>query len=274
MVRRRRWLRFRLRTLLAVTAAVAVAFAWIGYCRRQSWREHHVAAQLAERGIAVRFDWPYDNTDLRRRSPAWWRRGLKFVLGSRATAAYSDWVDYSSVDIALLAELPRLEDVGVEKADVVNFNAVSGLVELRDLYLYDTSISDISSLKGLTRLQDVMLAYTRISDLSALANLTELEELDIEGTSVSDLAPLAKLRRLRILKIAHTSVSDLSPLSGLKNLQELWLSDSQDSGLSITDLSPLHELYHLENLYMHKLNVTEEQVQELQRKLPNCLIKR
>jgi len=58
---------------------------------------------------------------------------------------------------------------------------------------------------------------------------------------------LARLENLEVLYLENTQVSDLSALSGLKNLAVLWLKGTP---------------------------VSKEQVQMLQKALPNCDISR
>ncbi|MDC3224390.1 hypothetical protein OAU26_05590 [Mariniblastus sp.] len=82
-------------------------------------------------------------------------------------------------------------------------------------------------------------------------------------------ATLAGLKNLQRLYLKETEVSDLSPLAGLKNLKWLWLNETK-----VSDLSPLAGLKNLEALHLNRTEVSEEQVDELQLALPNCVIRR
>lgn len=115
----------------------------------------------------------------------------------------------------------------------------------------------------------VRLLNTPVSDLTPLAGLKDLQGLNLYSTQVSDLTPLAELKELRILWLRNTPVSDLTPLVGLKGLRKLDLSKTQ-----VSDLTPLAELKNLEGLYLNGTPVSEEQVQMLQKALPNCDISR
>ncbi len=262
-----------MRSLLLLIAFTAVLLSWIGSHRRQSEREHRAAKQLETQHLAILFEWPYEDPELERQLPDWARRGLELTLGSRATQALSSSTEQTDVDFTPVAELTGLKRIGVEHARITNFTAIAELMELQCIELYDTSVSDISAVRQLTKLRECRITHSPLRDISALANLKQLEYLDLEGTEVSDLAPIAQLHELRVLRFGLTRVRDVSPLSNLKHLKELWLSDSQDSELVIADYSPLYELQELKYLYMHGMDVSEEQVRELERRLPNCWIR-
>ena len=71
------------------------------------------------------------------------------------------------------------------------------------------------------------------------------------------------------VNLESTQVRDLSPLVELKNLQALKLSNTQ-----IGDLSSLAELKNLVCLELDSTQVNDEQVQTLEKALPNCHIVR
>ena len=134
-------------------------------------------------------------------------------------------------------------------------------------YLTTMTVSDISPLAKLKKLKRLRLDHTQVSDLAPLAELKNLEHLHFGSTEVSDLSPLAELKRLKWLRLPCTQVSDLSPLAELKNLEKLVLDDTE-----VSDLSPLADLQNLKILDLFNTQVSEEQVQELQKALPNCEI--
>lgn len=57
---RRRWLQFRLRTLLLVTAVLCVPLAWVGVRMNQKRQERAVIAEIERLGGEVRYDWQSD----------------------------------------------------------------------------------------------------------------------------------------------------------------------------------------------------------------------
>ncbi|HEY2841862.1 MAG TPA: leucine-rich repeat domain-containing protein, partial [Pirellulales bacterium] len=220
---RRRWFQFTLRGLILFVALVGAAAAWIGYQRRESQREAPIAEQLRNQGAYVAFVGPFLRPDEYGPDvkpgvvPAWWRQGLSDLCGPRIRmfhwssqsttssnvyfvnnqAKHFNFSAYPRFDLAPLAELSRLDDVGV------HFH----------------SIDDLSPLADLSQLRNLNLSHTGVSELGPLARLTQLETLDLTYTRVHDLAPLAKLTRLKQLFLPYaTLVRDITPLAGLHNL--------------------------------------------------------
>ena len=78
--------------------------------------------------------------------------------------------------------------------------------------------------------------------------MTNLVTLYSDSTQISDLECLRGLTNLKNLVIAHTQVVNLEPLMGLKNLKNLIIENCP--------------------------NITDDQVEELQKVLPNLNITR
>lgn len=72
-----------------------------------------------------------------------------------------------------------------------------------------------------------------------------------------------------VVHLSGTEVSDLSPLASLKNLEDLFLSSTP-----VSDLSPLASLKNLTYLEVLNSKITKEEIDELQKALPECGIYR
>ncbi|HEY2838599.1 MAG TPA: hypothetical protein VGJ26_05605, partial [Pirellulales bacterium] len=107
----RRWFRFRLRTLLAFIALVAIPLAWIANERLKSAYEKQVANDLQEEGSAfIDLEGPFDLTPTDQNAPpqSWWRDTARKVLGERVVQIrMSEGVD----DISILAGFDRLRSL-------------------------------------------------------------------------------------------------------------------------------------------------------------------
>lgn len=231
---RRRWFRFRLRTLLIVVAVVAIPLAWIAKERRQSQIELQFAEELRALGFeGIALGGPYDVRDghLFDEPQVLWRNFARQVLGDRVFRVTA----YGDAHISLM-KLP------------VNLKEITRFAELKSLEWLD-------------------IEGAKIDDLTPLAGLHQLEWLTISDTKVSNVSPLAGLTRLRGLHLGQTSVSDLKPISGLKNLEVLDLQ-----GTRCQDFAPLAGLTKLETLVLWRTAATREQIDVLQKALPNCEI--
>ena len=163
----------------------------------------------------------------------------------------------------------RVIGVHLDRTPVSDLTPLAGLKNLRTLRLFGTPVSDLTPLAGMKDLQMLYLASTQVSDLTPLAGLKNLQMLYLANTPVSDLSPLAGLKNLTELRLDNTQVSDLSPLAGLKDLRRLNLAVTE-----VDDLSPLAGLKDLRRLHLNRTPARNEQVEMLQRALPNCEISR
>ena len=123
---------------------------------------------------------------------------------------------------------------------------------------HNTSLTDISFVAQMPKLEVAILSMCNIADASPLANCGNLEYLELANTYVSDVKPLAGLTGLRHLNIA--SIGYDQPHDGSARIQ-------------LKDITPLYNLTGLERLWIGAFNpVPREQVQEMQRRAPQCEI--
>lgn len=109
-----------------------------------------------------------------------------------------------------------------------------------------TKISDISFIAQMPKLQYLIIAMTNISDISVLADQTELIYLEIfDDYGITDITPLRNCKKLRYLNCSATNFTEIETLLGLKKLERLWITCSE---------------------------LTDEQLEELQKGLPNTRI--
>ncbi len=111
------------------------------------------------------------------------------------------------------------------------------------------------------------LSRQGITDLEGIQVLKDLESLNLSGNLVTDLAPLYDLKQLTYLNLSDNRIENVSALSGLENLKELRLTHNK-----IQDISPLLSLQMLEILDVEDNPVPPEQLDAVQRALPNALV--
>lgn len=118
-----------------------------------------------------------------------------------------------------------------------------GAINIKDRYYID-----LKPIENLTNLTSLTFLSSDIKNIESLSNIKNLESLDLSYTQVYDLKPLSKLNNLKILHIRKTKVSNLKPLRRLHNLETLNIVGCE--------------------------KITDEQVEDLQRALPELNIYR
>jgi hypothetical protein len=114
------------------------------------------------------------------------------------------------------------------------------------------------------------MSRTELSNLTSISDLTNLQFLDLGGTQVVDVSPLKGLTSRRYLYLRGTLVADVSPLKGLTSLESLELRETQ-----VVDVPPLKGLTSLRELWFGGCpNITDQQIAELKKALPNCSVNR
>ena len=107
-------------------------------------------------------------------------------------------------------------------------------------------------------------------DLSPLKELTKLETIHIDSTPLKSIKPLENLINLRKIYLVGTLLTDFGTLKNLTNLEEIDLYRT-----AITNLDMIKNLKKLKKLDIQEcINITDKQVDDLQKALPNLEIVR
>lgn len=172
---RRRWLRYSLRALLALTTLMCLALGWfVNKCERQ----RRAVAAIEELGGSVEFE-------EREGEPG----ALEAWLRERLPRSYFDDVDAVT-----------LSDDQLTDSDLA---CVEDLSSLHELAMFSPQITDagLQHIAGLTALQELDLSGTQITDvgLQHLPNLTSVQRLDLSETKMTE-AGLQHLARLTALE--------------------------------------------------------------------------
>ena len=141
-------------------------------------------------------------------------------------------------DLADLAAMPNLEEVGIVAQE----------------------LSDISALAGHPKLKKVECKHNYITDISVLAGMDHLTYVGINGNPVRDISPLAACPNLAFLDLCDVRSYEPSMIAQLGNFNFLDISNPTESyrfldGKSILDLrlawtglDDLHVLDHVTRL--------------------------
>ena len=171
-------------------------------------------------------------------------------------------------DLAQIAELTRMESLGVSDCGIRDISFVSGFTELTFLQISDNSVASLEPIAGMAHLKTLYIDNNPIEDLTPLYSLGALRTLSMKGIPVTQSQldalrealpncsvyadkPAVEVHELTLggrtfasdvteLKLGGLSIDDISVLRACPRLEKLDLRDNQ-----ITDLSPLVELPNL-----------------------------
>jgi internalin A len=175
-----------------------------------------------------------------------------------------------TIDLRPIENLHSLQLLQIYNVPVKNIKPLSGLTNLQRLFLENSQVSDIKSLKGLINLNILSLNDSKVSNLEPLKDLVNLQSLFLDATKVSDLEPLKGLKSLDTLIASNTLITDIEPLKNMSTLRQLFIHKTQ-----VSDLEPIKGLVNLKSLYISGCNnISDQQVNDLQKALPNLKIER
>ena len=147
----------------------------------------------------------------------------------------------------------------------LNYSAVMSVIYLE--------LSDFRLLNKFRNLQSLTISSVRLPEKNIPRWMKILEKLGIYNLSERfyiDLSPLKNLSGLNTLSLDSSHVKNIKPLSKLINLKELKLN-----GTKVSDLEPIKDIQNLDSLFIRNCpNITDEQVEDLQKALPNLQINR
>ena len=149
---------------------------------------------------------------------------------------------------ALKAQQPKCNITYGTLVYTVQLGGEDFRTDVTELCVEGTELSSLFGFEKFDCLETVRLSRNRIENLSALQNAHCREQI-------------------RTLDLSFNLIEDVSPLAALSNLETLDLRSNQ-----ISSVYPLKRLTNLKKLDLTGNPLTEEQVEELRRALPDCEI--
>jgi hypothetical protein len=293
-VRRRRWRRFSLRTLLVVMTATCV---WIGVVTNRANRQQRAVEAFTRRGASINYSYqehpsPVPSStfnidyDYRTQTPGpeWLRRliGDKYFVTPVSLRIFQPAIVTDGA-MPLIGDLPHLErlrvtDLTLSSSELVHLRQ---LPRLKLLTFSGNSISpteaspDFEFLSRMSQLEVFSIDAPQFGDdqMKSLANCSQLRQAFLQETTVGDagLAQLAHMRNLQMLNLMRTKVTDagMKHLARLPKLTYLCLLETDVTDVGLADLAGMAGLTNLE---LHGSQVTRDGVRRLRQALPNCEI--
>jgi hypothetical protein len=168
---KRRWLRFRLRTLLVLVVVLSVPLGWVAMNMQQARRQREAVKAILEAGGVVWYRFEMGDG---------YGYGIKqFFVGTSSALLGKDMVD--SVGSVRLGGQQITDD---------NIASLTEFEDLLSLHLLGTRITDggLEHIRGLRNLMDLSLGSPEITDhgMDHLKGLTSLYRLQLQNTQVTD----------------------------------------------------------------------------------------
>lgn len=205
----------------------------------------------------------------------------------------NDIADFSGLGRLERIEVLNLERTGIEDSDLDGLETAKTLLILNlqnNPGLSDRAVGKLNMVLNRCNIMCTDLVYEinfaghtvlsnekklafpsgELETLSGLENLTELEELDLSGNRISNLSPFAvspARDTLRRLNLMNNRIADVSPLWDYHVLEDLNLSGNKIEGTEV-----LQQMSSLKRLDLSGNPLTQEQVDALRSKLPNCIV--
>lgn len=271
---KRRWFRFRLRTLLIVLTVISVA---LGLYVRSARIQQEAVQAIRDYGGWVRYDFQFpsgtfavNDFDANASSgvPQWIFDRLGPDLFHTVVEVNLSFSDDSgqrednenSSDEALryVARLPNVRRVLLSGTQATDASMVhlAELRKLEDLYMWDAEeVSDagVEHLEQLSRLKFIHISNSRISDgsLQVFGRMPQLESLSLQENRFTNRG------------IAH--------LIGLKRLTALWIGIG-DTEITDSAVPYLLQLDSLQTLDLQRTDVTESGIAQLKARFPQIRI--
>lgn len=148
------------------------------------------------------------------------------------------------LDVAALAGLVHLEELGLSRNLLRNMECVSNLKQLGTLYVDNSYIEDLSPLGSLECLEELHLDENRVRDLTPLGTCKRLRFLSLNENRIVDLSPLEGLTELQQLSLYRNPIEDFRPLTALRKLEHLFLGgDVERLAREGVDLSHVPDIF-------------------------------
>lgn len=258
----RRFLRFRLRTLLIAVTALSI---YLGWHVHSAETQRNALDGIHNLGGWAYYDFQIVNDQFDPKSKSWVPEWLRRKLGNdffhdvvHVNMVYNDDGPHrlennqtSDAALSIIGRLPNVRLVGLSGGQATDsgLHELSKVKQLRRLLMWDAAqVTDegIKQLRNLPHLKYVHCSNAQLTDesLRTFATMKQLDGLSLQGNHFTDrgVAYLTGLRKLKELWIGlgPTQITDAG-LKHLEKLSALKVLDVQQASITLDGLTHLVE---------------------------------
>ncbi len=153
------------------------------------------------------------------------------------------------------------------KKGLKDLSNVEAIEQATIIDLSENSISDISLLSKATKVETLKLNRNKIADIQVLKQLSNLIELDLSDNQITSVEILEDLTKLEVLSLSNNQLVNILGIEQFTNLTMLYLN-----GNKINDVTKLSSLKNLIFIDLRDNELSENDIEQLQELLPNCII--
>ena len=176
------------------------------------------------------------------------------------------------VDTSLLTKISDLTGISLGGCDTGDQIFTQHFPLLKSLYMINSTF-DIRNLENLPNLEELGISFVDDSVIPYILKMKHLRRLRLCICYITDISFLSQLKELREVDIIFCNyITDPSPLTSIRNLKKLWWLESYKYEAKV-DYSCFQKMTQLHFLELGSKHLTESDVQELQKCLPDCRIR-
>jgi Leucine-rich repeat (LRR) protein len=162
----------------------------------------------------------------------------------------------------------NLQKVNCSYTSIKSLTGIESCTNLQKLYCeHSTLMSSLAGLENCVNLQELFCGGTWITALIGIEKCVNLQKLYCEYTQITNLSGIENCINLKELNCNHTQITNLVGLENCVKLQTIYCNDTQ-----IISLSGIENCINLKELNCTNTNVSQKEIDRIQKLLPNCQI--